>query len=163
MLKKLMQAQPGLTLAVAESLTAGRVQARITDESGASTFFVGGITAYEIGRKADLLGVDRATADACDGVSAEVARQMARGVCKLMKCNLGVATTGYAEPAPLNSVPVPKAHWAVCHLREKGNPVFVDGYAEFPGMDRVGVQDRAAEAALATLASYLESLPSKAS
>jgi len=159
MLKKLMQAHPGLTLGVAESLTGGHLQARVAAESGASAYFMGGVTAYTIARKVDLLGVNRAKAKACNGVSGEVARQMARGACKLMKCNLGVSTTGYAEPDLLNGVPAPKAHWAVCHIRKDGKIVLVDGYGEFPGMSRAKAQRSAARGAVATLAAYLASLP----
>jgi len=43
-LKDLMLRPPRLTLAVAESLTSGRLQARIGAISGASDFFLGGIT-----------------------------------------------------------------------------------------------------------------------
>lgn len=158
MLKELMLSHPALRLAVAESLTGGRVQALVTAESGASAYFVGGVTAYTIDRKIALLGVDRAAAGACNGVSAGVARQMALGVCRLIECNLGVSTTGYAEPDPANGAPVPRAHWAVCHLREGGQPVFIDGYAEFPGLDRAAVQARVSEEAVAALAKYLTSL-----
>lgn len=158
MLKKLMQSHPELRLAVAESLTGGNVQARVTAESGASTYFVGGVTAYTIDQKVALLGVNRTKAKACDGISAEVARQMARGVCKLMKSNLAVATTGYAEQDPSKGVHTPKAHWTVCHLQGRNNPVFIDGYGEFSGADRATVQSRVSDEAIASLAKYLESV-----
>jgi len=44
-LKELMLRPPALTLAVAESVTAGHVQARVAAVSGASEFFLGGLTA----------------------------------------------------------------------------------------------------------------------
>ena len=47
-LKSLLLAEPRLTLAVAESLTCGGVQSRIGGISGASEFFLGGITAYDM-------------------------------------------------------------------------------------------------------------------
>jgi len=78
-LKELMLRPPRLTLAVAESLTCGRVQARIGAIPGASEFFLGGITAYSLEQKVRHLGVDRATAEPVNAVSAEVAEQMARG------------------------------------------------------------------------------------
>jgi len=157
MIKPLMQSHPGLKIAVAESLTGGRLQARITSESGSSEYFVGGLTAYTLEQKVTLLGVDRTTAEACNCVSAEVARAMARGVCALMKTGIGVATTGYAEPDPAQGVREPKAHWCVCHERADG-PMFVDGYAEFHGLDRAAAQDAATEAAFSSLKKYLESL-----
>ena len=159
MLKKLFESHPALRLAVAESLTGGNVQARVTAESGASNFFVGGVTAYTLDQKVALLGVNRAKAKASDCVSAAVARQMARGACKLMKCKIAVATTGYAEPDRAKGVKVPHAHWAVCHLVGRGKAVFRDGYGEFPGSDREIVQARVSDEVLAALAKYLESLP----
>ena len=47
-LKQLMLMKPQLTLSVAESLTCGRIQARVGEISGASEFFLGGITAYTL-------------------------------------------------------------------------------------------------------------------
>jgi hypothetical protein len=82
-LKDLLMAAPKRSLAVAESLTCGHLQARIGSESGASAFFAGGVTAYTLEQKVGLLAVDRAVAEAVDCVSDEVARQMAFGVCKL--------------------------------------------------------------------------------
>lgn len=157
MLKPLMQSHPGLKIAVAESLTGGRLQARITSESGSSEYFVGGLTAYTIEQKVGLLGVDRAIAEASNGVSPEVARAMARGVCALMKTGIGVSTTGYAEPDPAQGIREPVAHWCICHLRASG-PVFVDGFAEFRGLKRGDAQDAATTAALSALRKYLESL-----
>ena len=44
-LKSLLLRKPRWSLAVAESLTCGHVQARVGEISGASNFFQGGITA----------------------------------------------------------------------------------------------------------------------
>ena len=158
MLKPLMAAHSRLRLAVAESLTGGNLQALVTRESGASNYFVGGVIAYSTDRKVGLLGVNRKKADACNAVSSEIARQMARGVCRLMRTNLAVATTGYAEPDPTNDAPTPRAHWAICHLPKRGKPVFIDGYGEFPGAGREKVQGRVSEEAIAALERYLKSL-----
>src|ERR1044071_5239810 len=99
-LKALMLASPRLTLAVAESLTCGQVQASVGRISGASTFFLGGITTYTLDGKVRHLGVRRAAARRVNSVSAAVAEEMARGVCRLFGSDLGLATTGYAEPSP---------------------------------------------------------------
>jgi nicotinamide-nucleotide amidase len=95
---ELMRRAPRLTLAAAESMTCGRVQARIGEVSGASEFFLGGITAYTLEQKVRHLGVERADAAACKCVSATVAEQMARGAAALFGADVGVATTGFAEP-----------------------------------------------------------------
>ena len=97
-LRKILAGPPRMTLAVAESMTCGCVQARVGAISGASEFFLGGLTAYTIDLKTRLLGVDRAEAEAANSASARVAEEMARGVCLLLGSTAGVATTGYAEP-----------------------------------------------------------------
>jgi nicotinamide-nucleotide amidase len=105
-------------LAVAESLTAGHVQVLIASFSGASDFFVGGITAYQTDRKIELLGVDRHVAESSHGVSADVAEQMARGAIELFRADCAIATTGYAEPAIDRNVPSPFAFCSVARLEQ---------------------------------------------
>lgn len=53
-----------LTLAVAESLTGGNIQALLTAISGSSAYFSGGVTAYNLRQKVDILGVDETNAAA---------------------------------------------------------------------------------------------------
>jgi len=103
----------GATLAVAESLTCGRMQAAIGAVSGVSPFFLGGVTAYSGEQKVRLLGVSRVEGEAVNWVSAAVAEQMARGAAQLFGSDFALATTGYAEPAPEQGVPVPFAWWAL--------------------------------------------------
>jgi nicotinamide-nucleotide amidase len=153
-LKALMLADPALTLAVAESLTSGHLQARIGAVSGASAYFLGGVTAYTLEQKVNLLGVDRAEAERTNCVSARVAEQMARGACVLFGSRLGVATTGYAVPAPAFGAMVPHAFWAVA-WRQGGDFGVLSGRAEFPGLGRVNVQKAMTEAAHAALVGFL--------
>jgi nicotinamide-nucleotide amidase len=159
-LKELMLGPPSLSLAVAESLTCGRVQARIGEISGASDFFHGGITAYSLEQKVRHLGVARAAAKRVNSVSATVAEQMACGVCALFDSDLGIATTGYAEPSPENDVADPFAWWAIAHGRKGGRGVksFItvrSGRVECPGAKRIEVQAIVADAALPELVAYL--------
>ena len=154
-LKQLMLQEPRLMLAVAESLTAGHLQARVAAVSGASDFFLGGVTAYALELKVRLLGVDRAAAKKVNSVSAEVAEQMARGVCELFDSDFGVATTGYAEPSPADGVAVPFAWWAVAHWQRGGNFLVRHGRVECPGATRIDAQKIVAEAAVAELVAYL--------
>jgi nicotinamide-nucleotide amidase len=155
-LKSLMVAVPALTLAAAESLTCGRVQARVGEVSGASGFFLGGITAYSLDQKVRHLGVARAAAKRVHCVSAGVAEEMARGVCGLFGSDLGVATTGYAEPSPAAGVTAPFAWWAVAHRGARGRWVAIrSGRVECPGERRTDVQAIVADAVLAELVAYL--------
>lgn len=153
-LNGLMLQEPRLTLAVAESLTAGLVQARVGSISGASNFFLGGITAYSLEQKVKLLGVDRLAAERVNCVSAEVAEQMALGACTLFGAQVGVATTGYAEPSVADGVPVPFAWWALI-VRGEGMFAAKRGRVECAGATRVEVQQMVADVALAELIAVL--------
>lgn len=156
MLKHLMLDTPRLTLAVAESMTAGRLQAAIAAESGASEFFLGGITAYTLEQKVRHLGVNRAEAAPVDCVSAEVAWQMARGACALFGADVAVATTGYAEPAPARGFAEPGVYWALCHRLAGGDEARREGVVRLAGTTRTEAQERAAAAVHAALVEYLE-------
>lgn len=156
-LKSLLLGPPRLTLAVAESLTGGRVQARVTAESGSSGYFLGGVTAYTIESKVRLLAVDRAEAEACSCVSARVAEQMAEGVCRLFGADLGLATTGWAEPSAEAGVAEPFAWWAVAdwdRSRARARRTW-SGKVVFPGQGRHAVQQAVTDAVLAELERYL--------
>ena len=157
-LKKLILKRPALTLAVAESLTAGHVQAQVASVSGASGYFLGGITAYALEEKVKHLGVNRAHAKSVDGVSQRVAVEMAAGVAKLFNADLAVATTGYAEPAPKQKVKTPHAWWALCHRHRGGAAMMLSGFVEVPAADRVTVQARVTKIVLVELVNYLREL-----
>ena len=157
-IKELMLTRPRLTLAVAESMTCGRVQAHIGKISGASRFFVGGITAYTLEQKVQHLGVDEAAATPVNCVSAEVAEQMARGACEFFSASIGVATTGYAEPDPEWNVNEPFAWWAVAHRQRTGRYGVRSGRIDCPGAPRVIAQELAAAAALSALENFLKAL-----
>ncbi|HTS15814.1 MAG TPA: CinA family protein [Candidatus Sulfotelmatobacter sp.] len=154
-LKPLLLAEPRLTLAVAESLTAGHVQAQVAAVSGASNYFLGGVTAYALDAKVKLLGVNRAHARQVDCVSQRVAVEMAQGACALFGADLAVATTGYAEPNPAAGVKEPAAWWAICHVRRGGRAASLSGLVEIPGATRRQAQERVAAEVLGQLAAYL--------
>jgi len=88
----------GETLAVAESLTGGRVCARLTAIPGASDYFDRGVVAYSNRAKQTDLGVSRESLDADGAVSESVAREMARGVRDTAGTTWVVSTTGIAGP-----------------------------------------------------------------
>ncbi|WP_238999458.1 CinA family protein, partial [Segeticoccus rhizosphaerae] len=91
-------AAAGLTVATAESLTGGLVAARLTDVPGASEVVRGGVVAYALEVKAEVLGVDAALLDQRGAVDAEVAQQMATGVRQRLRSTYGLAVTGLADP-----------------------------------------------------------------
>jgi nicotinamide-nucleotide amidase len=154
-LKELMLRSPRLTLAVAESLTCGRLQARIGAISGASEFFLGGVTAYTLDQKVRHLGVDRAEAGAVNSVSAAVAEQMARGACTLFGADIAAATTGYAEGSAEWRVSTPFAWWALARRRAGAGFDVRSGRIDCPGLSRTAVQERVAEAAYDALVGWV--------
>jgi nicotinamide-nucleotide amidase len=157
-LKDLMLRKPALTLAAAESMTCGRVQTTVGAISGASNFFLGGITAYSLDQKVAHLGVDRAVAKKVNCVSADVAAQMARGVCELFDSDLGVATTGYAEPSPDGGIAEPFAWWALAHRLRGGRVELRTGRVECVEATRIEAQTIVAEAVIAELVEYLREI-----
>jgi nicotinamide-nucleotide amidase len=88
------------TVAVAESVTSGHLQAALSLATQASLFFQGGITTYNLGQKARHLHINPVHAASCNCVSVTVAREMAIRVCSLFSSDWSLAITGYAAPVP---------------------------------------------------------------
>ena len=87
-----------LRAATAESCTGGLVAKLITDVSGASEVFEGGVVSYSNEVKINLLGVARETLAARGAVSEETAREMANGARRRLCADVAVSTTGIAGP-----------------------------------------------------------------
>ncbi len=88
-----------LKLATAESCTGGLISKRITDVSGSSEVFEGGVVCYSNRFKENVLGVSPETLKKYGAVSRETAREMVRGVLSLTKADIAVAVTGIAGPS----------------------------------------------------------------
>lgn len=86
------------TISTAESCTGGRIAANITQHSGASKFFLGGIVAYQNEVKEKMLGVPHEMIEEYGVVSKEVVEAMVKGSCRLFGSEYAIASTGYAEP-----------------------------------------------------------------
>ncbi len=158
-LKDLMLRPPRLTLAVVESMTCGWLQTRIGAIPGASEFFLGGLTAYELDQKVRHLGVDRTQATTVNSVSPAVAEQMALGGCTFFKSDLVLSTTGYAEPCPAQGVTEPFAFWALAQVRSGTKAAIVQsGRIECAGANRVQAQQHVADGVLNALTQYLATL-----
>ena len=88
----------GIGVSVAESCTGGLVAASITEVSGSSAYFLGGIVSYANTAKEALLDVPSSVLQAHGAVSAQVARAMADGALARFGADLAVAITGVAGP-----------------------------------------------------------------
>ena len=88
----------GLTLATAESCTGGLLGKEITDLSGSSAAYLGGVISYSNEVKHQILGVSQDDLDSFGAVSKPVAIQMAEGVRRVIGSDLGVGITGIAGP-----------------------------------------------------------------
>ena len=88
----------GLTLALAESCTGGRIGDRITDVPGSSAYFLLGTATYSNEAKIGILGVSEQTLAEHGAVSTQTAEEMAAGARRRAGADLGLSTTGIAGP-----------------------------------------------------------------
>ena len=140
-----------LTIATAESSTAGLLASRITAVGGSSAYFIGGLVSYAYEAKESLLGVPHDMLLAHGAVSEEVAMAMARGARARLETDVAVSITGIAGPGGgLPQKPV-GLHWVgladADHVEARS---FV-----FDG-DRTHNRDCAAEEALRMLIEWAE-------
>lgn len=88
-----------MRLAVAESCTSGLLGTALTQISGASTWFEGGILTYSNAMKHNLLGVEEKVLASFGAVSMPAVCQMASGVCSAAKSHIGLSVSGIAGPS----------------------------------------------------------------
>lgn len=86
------------TLAVAESCTGGLICNRLTNVSGSSGYFLGGIVSYSNKMKEDALGVSHRSMQKYGAVSRQVAAEMAKGMRLLAGSDIALSVTGIAGP-----------------------------------------------------------------
>ena len=136
----------GISVAVAESCTSGLIASKLTLKSGSSTFFKGGIIAYQNDIKIKILGVDEQAILQYTEVSTEVVRQMAEGVRKSLSADYSIATSGYAGPSGgTNNNPIGTVFIAI----SSASGVDVEGFV-FSG-DRQSIVNQASEKSLSLL------------
>ena len=90
--------EKNITFGTAESCTGGLISAAVTDISGASAVFWGGIVSYDNRVKEHLLGVEHETLVTLGAVSAKTAEQMAVGAVRALSVDFAVSVTGIAGP-----------------------------------------------------------------
>ena len=115
--------QMGESLAVAESVTAGLIQSRLSLGNDAMRYFQGGITVYNLGQKVKHLDIDPIMADRSNCVSASITREMACSVARLFNSSWGIGITGYAAPVPALKINECFAYYTFAY---KGQSIFED-------------------------------------
>ena len=131
-----------IRIATAESCTGGLLGKSITDVSGSSAVYPGGVISYCNRVKHEILGVDQSLLDSLGPVSEPVARQMAEGVRRVIGADYGVSVTGIAGP---NSDETGRPVGLVYIGASDGVTTLVREF-RFDG-DRAAVRAQAAEAA----------------
>ena len=144
----------GLTIAVAESLTGGKLVAALVDVPGASATVLGGVVAYNTYLKSSVLGVSASLLAARGAVDPEVARQMATGVRVALAvdgrpADVGLSTTGVAGPEEQDGQPVGRVYLGIAiGDRVESVELSLSG-------TRRDIQSATVDAALATLLGLL--------
>ena len=88
----------GATLSTAESCTGGYIAHLLTQNPGASRFYVGGIVSYDNKVKTELLGVKESVIKKVGAVSKECVEQMAEEARKKFRTTYSIAASGIAGP-----------------------------------------------------------------
>ena len=87
-----------ISVTVAESCTSGLIASKLTTHSGSSSYFKGGVVAYQDEIKVKVLEISQSVIDEKTEVSAEVVKLMAQSVLEKFDADFAVATSGYAGP-----------------------------------------------------------------
>jgi nicotinamide-nucleotide amidase len=119
--------EQGRSLALAESVTGGLVAARLTAVPGASDVFRGSVVSYATEVKQEVLGVPEGPV-----VSEGAAIAMAKGACRVMGADVGLALTGVAGPTEQDGQPVGTLFVGLC----------IDGAAEAAHLRLPGDRDQ---------------------
>lgn len=139
-----------LTIATGESCTGGLIANRITNVAGSSACLLGSLVAYSNQVKERIAGVSGETLAQHGAVSAEVARELARGVRSLFEADVAVSVTGIAGPGGSTpGKPVGLTYIGICAV----------GYEQVAKhiwqSDRIGNKQQSADAALNMVLDYL--------
>ncbi len=151
-ISQLLQKQK-VSVAVAESCTAGLIQHHLSHAEEAMNFFQGGITVYNIGQKAKHLNINPIAAEACNAVAPEIAEKMAMEVAKLFNAELGLSITGFAQPVPEEDV---QDCYAWIAVAKNGKIISTEKITGNKGQDLCANQDIFAEKALAQFLSSVQ-------
>lgn len=106
--------QHQLTIAAAESLTAGLFMSELAAIPGISAVLQGGVVVYNEQMKVKQLGIEKQLLDKYTVVSRECAEAMARQVAQSYDAKIGVGLTGAAGPDPHDGSAVGTVWFSIC-------------------------------------------------
>ena len=86
------------TIAIAESCSGGLISHKLTNISGSSSYFIGGIISYSNSIKNKELQISSDFINKFGAVSEEVVKTMAKNIRLKFKSSIGVASSGIAGP-----------------------------------------------------------------
>ncbi len=145
-------AEAGLSMACAESCTGGLVSAMLTNVPGSSAYLDRGVVTYSNRAKVEQLAVDEKTLASHGAVSRDTAVEMATGVARIARVDIGLSVTGVAGPGGgTDAKPVGTVHFAMADM---GRPSVTTARMRFGG-DRAAVRTRAAKFALDLIRRHL--------
>ena len=140
--------ESSLTIATAESCTAGLMAARLTERPGSSEYVKGGIVAYSNDVKMTQAGVPPELIERHGAVSQEVAEALADGARERLGADLGIGITGIAGPGGgTPEKPVGLVWISVATPAGEGGAERLTRSVQLPG-GRADVRDRATTVAM---------------
>lgn len=140
------------TITTAESCTGGLVAHLITNISGSSDVFNGGIISYSNRIKNQELNVKNQTLEKYGAVSVEVVSEMLKGAIKKFNANYAIAISGIAGPGGgTKNKPVGTVVIGICddNNNEEIEVFYFDG-------TRIEIQNKAAKSSFSKILKFLQ-------
>jgi len=116
--------EKNLTIAFAESATAGRISAELSLIPDCGKVLKGGIVCYDACIKQDVLGVPEELVEKYTPESAEVTKDLAIRLGQFMKADIQVAVTGLTMPGGSETEEKPVGTMFI-HIIVNGKPIAV--------------------------------------
>lgn len=114
-----------LTIAFAESATAGRLSAEFSMPKDAGKFLKGSLVCYDAHLKQDILGVKSEMIKKYTPESTQVTKAITLGIQKLIAADIHIGVTGLPSPGGSETKKKPIGTMFI-HARKHGKPFFSD-------------------------------------
>lgn len=115
-----------VTIAFAESATAGRIMSEFALAPDSGSFLKGGLVCYDACIKEDVLGVPAGLIDTYTPESAEVTEAIAQGLSRIIPADIHIGITGLTTPGGSETPEKPVGTMFVQGIVKGTTPVFAD-------------------------------------